>query len=70
MSMKMYVFNDAKVADKLRSLGFSVIKNNGNGRKQNGKNDQYCVPESPALMEALHTQFDDVVFSVSNVLCF
>lgn len=64
MLMKMYVFDDAKVADKLRSLGFSVIQN---GR---GKCCKYCVPETQALAEILHAQFADVSFSVSDVLCF
>lgn len=68
--MRMYVFEDAKVADKLRSLGFSVLRTRGNGRGHNGKNDQYCVPESQTLLEALRAQFDDVAFSVANVLCF
>lgn len=68
--MRMYVFEDAKVADKLRSLGFSVIKTGGGREGHNGKNDQYCVPESQTLLELLHTQFDDVALSVSDVLCF
>lgn len=68
--MRMYVFEDAKVADKLRSLGFSVIKTGGSREGYNGKNGQYCVPESQALLELLHAQFGDVVLSVADVLCF
>lgn len=64
MPMKMYVFDDAKVADTLRSLGFSVIQN---GR---GKNGKYCVPENQDLLELLHTQFADIPFSVADALCF
>lgn len=64
MPMKMYVFDDAKVAGTLRSLGFSVIQN---GR---GKNGKYCVPENQALLEVIHTQFSDVGFTVTDVLCF
>lgn len=62
--MKMYVFNDPKVADNLRSLGFSVIQN---GR---GENSKYCVPENQALLEVMHAQFDDTSFTVTDVLCF
>ena len=62
--MKMYVFDDAKVADTLRSLGFSVIQN---GR---GENIKYCVPENQALLEMMHTQFSDTDFTVTDVLCF
>ena len=61
--MKMYVFNDPKVADNLRSLGFSVIQN---GR---GENSKYCVPENQALLEVMHAQFADTSFTVTDVLC-
>lgn len=64
MPMKMYVFNDPKVADNLRSLGFSVIQN---GR---GENSKYCVPENQALLEVMHAQFSDTSFTVTDVLCF
>lgn len=64
MPMKMYVFNDPKVADNLRSLGFSVIQN---GR---GENSKYCVPENQALLEVMHAQFADISFTVTDVLCF
>ena len=62
MPMKMYVFNDPKLAENLRSLGFSVIRNGATGK--------YCVPEDRALIDLLHTQFADVDFIVSNILCF
>lgn len=64
MPMKMYVFNDPKVADNLRALGFSVIQN---GR---GENSKYCVPENQSLLEVMHTQFSDTGFTVTDVLCF
>lgn len=64
MPMKMYVFDDSKVADKLRSLGFSVIQN---GR---GGHCKYCVPEDSRLTTILSSQFADTHFAVTDVLCF
>ena len=64
MPMKMYVFDDSKVADKLRSLGFSVIQNGRGGRCK------YCVPEDSRLTAILSSQFADAHFAITDVLCF
>lgn len=62
--MKTYLFEDAKFADRLRELGFSVIQS-GSGAKK-----KFCVPENEELIKLLRTQFADVAFTVSDVLFF
>lgn len=62
--MKTYLFDNAKFADKLRELGFSVIETGAGAKKK------FCVPKSDELVRLLHAQFADVKFAVSDVVFF
>lgn len=60
----LYVFDDAKVADMLRDLGFFVFET------KYGASGRYAIEKTADVDKILHQKFADQNFKIAPCLCF
>ena len=62
--MEMYVFEDARLADELRSAGIPVIKTFHTGK------EMFAVADKPEYSKYLITHYGDLALRKTGTVCF